>query len=464
MTIWPPDPTDIKRPAYRSLAECLIRAIEAGELQGGDQLPTHRELSKSLQLSVQTISRSYEELIRRGVVTGEIGRGTFVRGDPATANNPWQNEHPDQGTSLIDCSLLKPASASIHRNYMRAALSQLSENLPDSVIFSFRPATAQRLYHATTATWLARCGFDNCPEVVQLTNGNTSAMTVSLMTSTNVGDLVVTERMGHHTLKPLTRYLGLRLKGLEIDEQGIVPADFEHACTSDSVKVLYLMPSGLNPLARMMGVERRKALCVIARKYDVLIIENDAWGPIQPDRPKPFAVLAPERTFYFASFTKCVMPGLRSGYLVVPETLASAAANSHLVSNWMATPMMAEIASRWVKDGTAFRLLEWQMTELAERNKMAALVLGDIPYHASPNGLHIWLPLPSQWNEESFVAHVRQHGVAVAPGSVFAISDTDRHSGIRICLGGTTSSALKRGLEIIARLVRNRPEPALLGI
>ena len=464
MTIWPPNPQDLRRPAYRSLAECLIRAVEAGELQSGDRLPTHRQLSNSLQLSVQTISRAYEDLIRRGFVTGEVGRGTFVRGNGLKTSNPWQNENRDQGDSLIDCSILQPVSASIHMQNMRTALAQLSEELPASVILSFRPTTAQRLYRDAAATWLARCGFDTCPEVVQLTNGNTSAMTVSLMASTNVGELVVTEQMGHHTLKPLTRYFGLRLKGLETDDQGIVPEDFERACVGDSVKALYVMPSGLNPLARMMGIERREALCEVARKYDVLVIENDAWGPIQPQRPVPIATLAPERTFYFTSFTKCIMPGLRSGYLVVPETLAAAAANSHLVSNWMATPMMAEIASRWIKDGTALKLLEWQMAALGQRNRMAARLLGDIPFHASPNGMHIWLPLPPSWSEESFVAHARLHGVAVAPGSAFAVSDTATHSGVRICLGVATDTALERGLEIIARLVRNRPEPALLGI
>ena len=464
MTIWPPDPQNLKRPAYRSLAECLIRAVEFGELHKGDRLPTHRQLSKQLHLSVQTISRAYEELMRRGFVTGEVGRGTFVSADSENTSSPWHAENKDQSDTLIDCSILKPVSAPIHMEKMRAVLSQLSEELPASVIFSFRPATAQKLYRNTAATWLARCGFDTCPDIVQLTNGNTSAMTVSLMASSNVGELVVTEQMGHHTLKPLTRYLGLRLKGLETDEQGIVPEDFERACVGDSVKVLYVMPSGLNPLARMMGVERREALCAVARKYDVLIIENDAWGPIQPERPKPIAAIAPERTFYFTSFTKCLMPGLRSGYLIVPETLVSAAANSHLVSNWMATPMMAEIASRWIRDGTAVELLEWQKSAMGERNRMAARVLGDIPFHASPNGLHIWLPLPPPWDEESFVAHARLHGVAVAPGSAFAVSDTVRHLGIRICLGATTDTVLNRGLEIIARLVRNRPEPALLCI
>ena len=95
---------------------------------------------------------------------------------------------------------------------------------------------------------------------------------------------------------------------------------------------------------------------------------------------------------------------------------------------------------------------------------MAAKVLGDIPFHSSPNGLHIWLPLPATWEEEAFVTQARLHGVAVAPGSVFAVSETSGHSGVRVCLGVNTDTALKRGLEIIARLVRSQQEPALLGI
>jgi len=158
------------------------------------------------------------------------------------------------------------------------------------------------------------------------------------------------------------------------------------------------------------------------------------------------------------------MPGLRAGYLIVPENMAAASANSHLVSNWMATPMLAEIASRWVKDGTAVKLLEWQKKALGERNIIAANILRGIPFYASPNGLHIWLPLPVAWEENSFVAQASQSGVTVAPGSVFAVSETSNYPGVRICLGGNTTDGLKRGLGIIAQLVRNQPSLSLLEI
>jgi len=185
---------------------------------------------------------------------------------------------------------------------------------------------------------------------------------------------------------------------------------------------------------------------------------------LQPGRPRPIAALAPERTFYFTSFTKCIMPGLRCGYLVVPERLSSAAANRHLVTNWMATPIIAKIATRWVEDGTAAGPLEWQMAVLGRRNDMAARLLDGIAFRASPNGLHIWLPLPSAWSEDAFVTHARLHDVAVAPGSAFAVSGPAGFPAVRICLGSPTAPALERGLKVIARLVRSQPEPALLTI
>ncbi len=462
MTMWMPKPEDLKRPAYRSLAEAISRAVDAGELKSGDRLPTHRDLAYRLGISVQTVSRAYEELIGRGIIAGEVGRGTFVRASPGDARPPFL---PDsQHDRLVDCSILKPVCDPIHVEHMRAALTRLGAELPGSVVLSFRPSVALGNYRASAMKWLGRCGLSPRAESVLLTNGNTSAMTIALMCAANPGDLVVTEEIGHHTLKPLCRYLGLRLKGVRIDAEGVVPKDFDAVCRANAVKALYLMPTGLNPTAAMMSAERRRELCAIAGRHDVLIVENDAWGPLQPDRPAPMAALAPERVFYFTGFSKCIMPGLRAGYLVVPERFETAAANRHMVTNWMATPLMADIAANWIEDGTAARLVEWQMAALARRNRLAAEILSGIEFRASPNGLHVWLPLPASWTEEEFVAHARLNGVAVAPGSSFTLGDRPIPAAVRICIGAATEEALARGLATIARLARSHPEPALLTI
>jgi DNA-binding transcriptional MocR family regulator len=136
--------------------------------------------------------------------------------------------------------------------------------------------------------------------------------------------------------------------------------------------------------------------------------------------------LAPERTFYFTSFTKCLLPGLRHGYLIAPEAFASAASNRHLVMDWIATPFMAELAARWIEDGTAEELLSWQKTALKRRNALAHELLAGVPFNSSPNGLHIWLPLPDGWGEDSFIEAARQKGIVVAPGSAFALPGASR--------------------------------------
>ena len=113
MTIWPPTPESLQRPAYRSLARAVVSAIAAGELRPGDRLPTHRDLARRLGLSVQTVSRAYEALIRADVIAGEVGRGSFVksaRPAPRAPRYPWL----DQGEAIIDCSILSPAVDDIH--------------------------------------------------------------------------------------------------------------------------------------------------------------------------------------------------------------------------------------------------------------------------------------------------------------------------------------------------------------
>ncbi|MEM5470238.1 PLP-dependent aminotransferase family protein [Hoeflea sp. AS60] len=462
MTIWPPKSEDLRRPAYKSLADALVRAVDAGELRNGERLPTHRNLAYELGLSVQTVSRAYDELIRRGVIAGEVGRGTFVRTGRSDTKTPFV---PDsQNEKFIDFSILMPVFETMHITEMQRALGRLATDLPSSTVSAFRPSTALKKYTPAASKWLARCGLGPSTQGLLLTNGNTSAMTIALMTVASSGDLIVTEELGHHTLKALSRYLGLRIQGLETDQEGIVPAAFAAICVKSQVKGIYLMPSGLNPRAAMMSAKRRADLVEVARRHDVMIIENDAWGPLQTGRPDPIAAIAPERTFYFTSLTKCIMPGLRLGFLSMPEAFESAASNRHLVTNWMATPLMAEIGCRWIEDGTAEQLLNWQMKALGKRNALAADILADIPFLSSENGMHIWLPAPGTWTEEAFVAYARLNGVAIAPGSAFAMSETARNQGVRICLGAETVQTLERGLTIISRLARSNPEPALLTL
>lgn len=461
MTSWRPDPSLIRRPAYLSLADQIARAIHDSKLVNGERLPTHRKLADELGLSIQTVSRAYEELIRRDLISGEIGRGSFVQTQRREPDPPYL---PERLGELIDLSILKPVCETMHLDRMREALAWLGQNLPASSALSFRPNMVFPRHRATAVDWLKRCGVNTSPLSVHLTNGATAAMTVALMSVAPPGSTVVTEAIGHHTLIPLARYLGFHLQGLPIDSQGIIPEALDEACRTGDIRAVFVQPSVVNPTATLMNSVRRSALADVARRHDIAIIEGDVLGPLVEDRPPPMAYFAPERTLYYTSFTKITVPGLRIGYLVAPDRYAAAVANRHLVSNWMATPMVAEIASKWVEDGTALELVDWQRTALARRQVIVAEILGRERVLTHPQALHLWMPLPPDRTEEAFVAQARLQGVAIAPGTSFRTSEAPWQPAVRISLGSTTEAELRTGLLVVQRLLMGEPEHLLLAI
>ncbi|TYR29816.1 PLP-dependent aminotransferase family protein [Mesorhizobium microcysteis] len=461
MTMWRPDSSLIRRPAYLSLADQIARAIHDGRLQTGARLPTHRRLADDLKLSVQTVSRAYEELIRRGLIAGEIGRGTFVQTQRPEPDPPYL---PERLGEVIDLSILKPVCEPMHLDKMKQALGWLAENLPASSALSFRPNVVFPRHRAAAVEWLRLCSLQVSALNVSVTNGATAGMTVALMAAAPPGSTVATEAIGHHTLVPLATYLGFHLQGLPIDAEGLVPEALDEACVHADIRAVFLQPSVINPTATLMSEARRAALVAVARKHDLAIIENDVLGPLIEHRPPPVAALAPERTLYVTSFTKITVPGLRIGYLAAPDRFVASVANRHLVSNWMATPMVAEIATRWVQDGTALELVEWQRAAIRRRHAIAAEVLGGVDFRSHPESLHIWLPLPGGRAEDGFVSQARLQGVAIAPGVSFRTSDAPWTPAVRISLGSTDEAELNVGLGVVAKLLLADPEHLLLAI
>lgn len=461
MTNWRPDPLQLRRPAYLSLAEQIANAIHDGKLADGDRLPTHRKLAEDLGLSIQTVSRAYDELTRRGMVAGEIGRGSFVQTRTKEPEPPYL---PERLGEVIDLSILKPVCEQIHLERMREAFGWLAENLPSTSALSFRPNMVFPRHRAVAAEWLQLCGVDVSPLNINLTNGATSAMTVALMSVAPPGSTVATEAISHHTLVPLCSYLGIHLEGLAIDADGMIPAALDAACRKGPIRAVFLQPSVVNPTATLMSAKRREELAAVAARHDIAIIENDILGPMVEDRPPPMQAFAPDRTLYVTSFTKITVPGLRVGYLVAPDRYVAAVANRHLVSNWMATPAMVEVATRWVSNGTAMELVNWQRRALARRHEIAAEALAGLAYHAHPQSLHVWLPLTCQHTEEGFVAQARLRGVAIAPGASFHTADQGHAPAVRISLGSTSEAELRTGLGIVASLAQGNPEALLLAI
>ncbi|MEZ5584402.1 MAG: PLP-dependent aminotransferase family protein [Candidatus Competibacteraceae bacterium] len=295
-------------------------------------------------------------------------------------------------------------------------------------------------------------------ERVVVSNGGQHALLVTLMALAKPGDTVLTEKLTYPGIKAIAGYLNLNLQGLAMDAQGILPEALDSACKKGNARFLFCVPTLQNPTAATLPTARRQQIAELARAHDLTIIEDDVYGFLMPDRPPPIAGYAPECSYLVTSLCKSVLPGLRIGYLGVPDGHAERFGAVIRSTVWMGSPLMAEIAARWIADGTADELADWQRREAVARQELTAQILHGWDYQSYSGSMHLWLPVPDPWRAHDIVQSARSRGVLLSPAATFAVGRSGIPHALRICLMGPASRAqLERGLTVIAELLTESP-------
>ena len=459
MTIWKPDITDAQGPRYKAIVGALEMAIRSKQLRPGQQLPTQRALADELGVSIQTVSRAYAEAERRGLTSGEIGRGTFVQ---YLKPDPGNNFIADsRQASQLDFSNMMPVVSDIHVDALKQAMIECAKDKTIARMLEYRPTQGTASHRQAGAAWLERSGIKVDPANVIVTNGAAHGIWTAMASLAEPGEVVCSEALVDTSIITNASILKTRLRGLALDEEGILPDAFEKACERDPVKLLCVTPCFNDPTVSLMGETRRQAIAEVARRYDVAIVEDDVFGPLLANRPKPLWCFAPERTCYVTSFSKSVTASMRTGYLTGPEHMLPRLISRLRTTGWMANTWSAEVAARWSSDGTTDRLIAWQRKTLEDRHDMLRQILHGHPVASHPNALHAWLTLPEPWRSRHFVDQARSRGLLVTPPDPFIVGRTAEPHAIRLALGDTNrdDATFAHGLRRLAEMLQEEPEP-----
>jgi DNA-binding transcriptional MocR family regulator len=219
------------------------------------------------------------------------------------------------------------------------------------------------------------------------------------------------------------------------------------------------VPTIHNPTTATLPPSRRAAVARIVRQYGLLLFEDDAYGCLPSPAPKPLAAYVPESAFHLATLAKCLTPGLRVAYLLIPDPSQAARLAAALrATALMAPPLMAALATRWIEDGTAGRILAAVRKESAARQRIAGEVLPAGLSAAHPQGHHVFLSLPSAWSRAEFTAYARQHGLAVVASEAFAVDPAAAPNAVRIALGAAPDRGrLRQALRVAADALTQSP-------
>ena len=464
MAIWTPNLTGRRGPKYLRIVDALAEDIASGALQPGARLPPHRLLAYALNVSPNTTSRAYAEGVARALINGEVGRGTFVRAPGASAPGvraPGASLLRDDtddvrrpGEGPIDLSRNLPCRGGA-ATALAETLTALGEGRRLQALTDDQ-STFDVAHHTQAAVaWLARCGVTADGHEVVITNGGQHGIWCTLMAVTEPGDLLLTEALTYAPIKAMADRLALKLKPVPLDAEGLCPDALEALCRGHAAKALYLTPTLQTPTTATMGPERRARVVEIVDQHGLLLIEDDVFGVLKPDRPSPIAALAPGCTVYVTSTSKGLAPGLRVGFVRAPASIAQMIQNAVSLTCWMPAPLMVEITAQWLADGTVDRLTTWQRAQARRRQSLAQTILAGDDLRADTCGLHLWLVLPKGVCANAVTAEAATRGVKIIEGATFAIDPAARPNAVRLCLSHEPDEhRLARGLEIVRTVVR----------
>lgn len=360
-----------------------------------------------------------------------------------SAGNPAPESFPIKEMADISASIFQEQGA-------KALQYGISEGYPE-----LRRLSEERLKK--------RYGIGRDFDQLIIVSGGQQGMELSTKILTNEGDTVICENPSFIGSMNAFRSYGLKLRGVEMDEEGILPEALEAIAASDpKVRFLYTIPTFQNPSGRTMTLERRKAVLEIAKKYDFLIVEDNPYGDLryEGEDVAPIKSLDEEgRVIYAGSYSKVLAPGIRMGFVSAHKDLIAKMVIAKQVSDVHTNQFFMILAAEYLKRYN----LDDHVQEVRKLYKhkldlMAGAIREHFPveviFHKPQGGLFLWCSLPEGYDALELCRRAGEAKVSIVPGRVFEIDAKPVSGTFRMNFSTPSEEAIQRGVKILGGVIR----------
>lgn len=437
------------RARYKQVVDAFAAEIRSGGLRPGTRLPTHRQLAAKHGLALVTATRVYAELAAMGLVSGETGRGTFVR-ETTLPHGLGIDQHA-VADDMVDLSFNYPALPG-QAEMLRAALRQLAAAGDLEALLRYQPHGGRVHERATVARHLISRGLEVSTDCVMIVDGAQHGLATTAMALLKPGDVVAADALTYPGMKVLAELRGLELAPIPAQGEGPDLNALEHLCKRRRVRAVYVQPTVHNPLGWVMSGSRREALVAIARRHGLLLIEDAPYAFLAENPPPPLAALAPETTVYVSGLSKSVATGLRVGFIAAPVEWVPRIERAIRATTWNTPGVMTAIVCGWLDDGTVTRLESEKRQDAMSRQAIVAEVLQGLNCVCHPASYFAWLPLAEEVRADRVASELLAQHVSVSTAGPFATSAHVPHA-IRLALGSVDFETLRLALTKVRRIV-----------
>ncbi len=464
-----------RRPLYMQIVEQIQQHIRSGALPLGSRLPPIRELAIDLGLTRLTVHNAYAELQADGWIELHVGRGTYVAKRSSIDTLPTlmitpvvPEPEPGALAELMrlahEPEIISFAQAAADtdtfpmREWGRAIQHVLAEG--GTRLFDYGVTQGELILREQLAQLLLDRAVQVPPEHIVVTGGAQQGIDIVIRAFLRQNDTLLVEQPGYLGVIERVKLQGIRAIGVPMDEEGILPGALEAAIETHRARLLYTVPTFQNPTGVSMSPERQQEILDVARRHDLVILEDDIYGSLAYDGTAPLPLKARDTSglvIYLSSFSKVLMPGIRIGMLAAaPPRLAPLIAAKRL-SDLHSPPMMQCVLADYLqRGGFAAHVRSIRGVYRERRDVLMESLRRFFPADASwttpHGGFCSWVALPPGVNGGDFYAEALERGVGFAPGHAF-FPEAVRHGYMRIAFSAQPPERIERGMEILGDLM-----------
>ncbi len=296
-----------------------------------------------------------------------------------------------------------------------------------------------------------------------VTSGAQQVMNLATMVLCNRGDTVICENPSFIGSLNAFRSFGVNLVGVDIDSDGMNIEKLEAALKANpNARFIYTIPTFQNPSGCCMSLEKRKAVYSLAKKYGVLILEDNPYSDTRfagEELPTIKSMDEDGIVIYAGTFSKVISPGLRVGFTVAPAPI---------VQKMVVCKQTSDVHTNIFGQMICYKFMTERDYEAhLDRNRevyrkkcelMSGLIdehLGKYVSYVKPQGgLFIWLELPKQVDMVGFCTAAVEGKVATVPGTAFCADTNGTSHCFRTNYSTPTDEQIIKGCEILGEVAK----------
>lgn len=437
---------------YEHLATLLAQRIEQGLYRSGERLPSVRSLSTEHGVSISTVQQAYHLLEEKQMITPQSRSGYFVASRKATPPIPALTRPAQRPVEVTQWD----AVLELINSRLEDDVLQLGSGMPDLTQPTLKPlwkAFSRQVQKQDMALLnydslygvlalrqqVARLAIDSGCQLtaddIVITTGCHEALSVAVRAVCEPGDIIAVESPSFHGIMQTLRGFGIRAIEIPTDAvTGISLEALELAFDQWPIKAVVVVPNCNNPLGFIMSEPRKRALLVLAQRFDAAVIEDDVYGELAWEYPRPPTIKSLDldgRVLLCSSFSKTLAPGLRVGWVAPGRYRDRVLHMKYIVTGSTATQPQHAV-SEFIRQGHYQPHLR-RMRQLYHRNyeTFSCWVRHYFPcgicVSRPQGGFLMWIELPEAFDAVRLNRELSESKIQIAVGSLFSASGKYRN-------------------------------------